>query len=414
MPGTSSSPMPFAEVVHVDVASGAPPRIHGSASGRAIVILWAEDRPVGQLRLLPDDDPVAAVSACSPAPFPEPAPAQATSRPRTATVVICTRDRPDQLARCLAGLPRQSHPADEVVVVDSASRGRETRDVARAAGARYIREDRPGLDIARNAGMLAARSEIVAYTDDDTELHPQWLDRLVTAFDANEVMAATGLVLPAELDTEAQWLFEDGWGFGRGFLRTDFGPSFYRANRSRGCPTWQFGAGANMAFRRTVPDAVGLFDERLDVGAAGCSGDSEYWYRIVAAGWTCRYEPSAVVFHHHRKQMDGYRKQIFHYMRGHVAALLVQYERTGDFGNLRRAFLTMPRYYARRTLALALRGRRPLDRVLLQELLGAGSGIPYYLWVSHVQRRRGTSDRPAPDRRPLESAGSPQVHSVRR
>ncbi len=389
MPGTSSSPVPFAEVIHVDVASEwLPPRDHASTSGRAIVVLWAEDRPVGQVRLMPDQDPSAAVSAHSQAVLPERAPEGAGTRPDTVTLVICTRDRPEQLARCLAGLPRQSRPPDEVVVVDNGSRGRATRDVALAAGTRYIRENRPGLDIARNAGLLAARSEIVAYTDDDTELHPQWLDRLVGAFDADEVMAVTGLVLPAELDTEAQWLFEQHWGFGRGFVRIDFGPSWYRAHRSRGCPTWEFGAGANMAFRRTVREAVGLFDERLDVGAAGCSGDSEYWYRIIAAGGTCRYEPSAVVFHHHRRQMDGFRSQIFHYMRGHLTALLVQYERTGDRGNLRRAFVRMPIYYVRRALALVVRGPRPGDRVLIQEVLGAGAGVLYYLRARCVRRTR--------------------------
>jgi glycosyltransferase involved in cell wall biosynthesis len=395
MPGTPTSPMPFAEVVHVDVASSAPARLRGSTSGRALVVLWSEDRPVGQLRLAPGDDPLSAVAAWAPARSPKPAAARTPPAPRTATVVICTRDRPHELARCLAGLPQQSRPPDEVVVVDNASAGLETRDVALAAGAHYIREDRPGLDIARNAGLLAARSDVVAYTDDDTELHPQWLARLLAAFDADEVMAVTGLVLPAALDTEAQWLFQDGWGFGRGFVRTDFGPEFYRASRPRGCPTWEFGAGANMAFRRTVRDAVGLFDERLDVGAAGCSGDSEYWYRIVAAGWTCRYEPSAVVFHHHRTQLAGLRRQIFHYMRGHVAALLVQYERTRDLGNLRRAFVTVPLYYARRVVALVVRGRRPGDLVLLHEVLGAGAGLPYYLWARYVRRMRAAPARSA-------------------
>src|SRR5688572_21186812 len=110
MPGTPTPPMPFAEVVHVDVAAGAPPRLRGSTSGRVLVVLWANDRPVGQLRLNPGDDPVAAVAAYPPARPPEPAPTSATTAHRTAAVVICTRDRPDQLARCLAGLPQQSRP----------------------------------------------------------------------------------------------------------------------------------------------------------------------------------------------------------------------------------------------------------------------------------------------------------------
>jgi GT2 family glycosyltransferase len=277
----------------------------------------------------------------------------------------------------------------EVIVVDNGSRGHQTRDVTLAAGVEYVRESRPGLDIARNTGFTTARSEIVAFTDDDTELHPCWLERLVGAFDAEEILAVTGLVLPAELDTQAQWMFEESWGFGRGYARRDFGPAFYQATRSQGTPTWEFGAGANMAFRRSAMDAVGLFDERLGAGAAGCSDDSEYWYRIVSAGWTCRYEPSAVVFHHHRADAVRLRSQIFQYMRGHVVALLVQFEKTGDVGNLRRAFVTLPRYYALRAAA-RLRGRRsPGDELLGTEVLGAVSGVFYYLWSRVMRRTRG-------------------------
>ncbi|MGY1827724.1 MULTISPECIES: glycosyltransferase family 2 protein [unclassified Blastococcus] len=381
----------FAEVVHVlfDDRGRVPT---GDWAGRlTLLVLWAGDRPVAQKWVAPADDPEAALRDLFSSAAPVPAPEAPAARPTpTVSVVICTRDRPEELARCLASLPRQSHPPDEVIVVDNASTGPRTREVAVAAGVHYVREDRPGLDIARNTGLLAARSDLIAYTDDDTELHPRWLERLVAAFeDDEEVLAVTGLVLPAELDTEAQWIFESRWGFGRGFMRIDFGPDFYRAKRPYGCPAWEIGAGANMAFRRSVVDEVGLFDERLDVGAAGCSGDSEYWYRILAAGRTCRYEPSAVVFHHHRAGMAGLRSQIFHYMRGHVTALLVQYERTGDLGNLRRAFLSLPSYYLRRSVRRVTRGREPGDRVFGREVSGALAGVVFYL------RNRRTRTRPA-------------------
>ncbi|WP_448614610.1 glycosyltransferase family 2 protein [Modestobacter sp. URMC 112] len=385
-----SRPERFAEVVHVRLGAGEQPGPSVAPGMRALVVLWDDDRPVGQVRILPDDDPVTVLSGPPPTPTTSPAEGASGRARATVSVVICTRDRPGELARCLDSLPRQRRPPDEVIVVDNASRGDETREVAGRAGVRYVREDRPGLDVARNTGLLAARSEIVAYTDDDTELHPGWLEHLAGAFDRDDVLAVTGLVLPASLDTEAQWTFETEWGFGRGFTRTDFGPDFYRRTRSRGTPAWKIGAGANMAFRRTVVDEVGLFDERLDVGAAGCSGDSEYWYRILAAGWTCRYEPSAVVFHHHRRQVDGLRRQIFHYMRGHVAALLVQYERTGDVGNLFRVFIWLPLSYGRKLLGRLL-GRRPAGSTLDQEVLGSIAGVGYYLWTRAARRPRAGS-----------------------
>ena len=296
----------------------------------------------------------------------------------TAAVVICTRDRPDELARCLASLPRQSYRPHEIIVVDNASRDGRTREVALAAGVTYLREDRPGLDIARNCGALHVTSEIVAYTDDDVLLHPRWLERLVAAFDDPAIAAVTGLVLPAELATEAQRHFEIHWGFGQGYLRRDFESARFVNRGSSVFPAWDIGAGASMAFRRTVFDEAGLFDERLDVGQAGCSGDSEYWYRLLAHGHCCRYAPDAIAFHYHRLTLDGLAGQIYSYMRGHTAALMVQYERTGIAANRARAFRWMPAWYARR-LALKLLGRRRAeDRFLTREIAGYLAGLRFY------------------------------------
>jgi GT2 family glycosyltransferase len=308
----------------------------------------------------------------------------------TSSLVICTRDRPEELQRCLAGLHRQSVPPGEVIVVDNASRAATTRDVALAAGVTYLREDRPGLDFARNTGATAASGEIVIYADDDTELHPRLIEHTLAAFDDPKIVAMTGLVLPATLRTEAQWLFEDQWSFGRGYERIDYDQNFYRVTRAKGCPAWTIGAGANMAFRRTIFDAIGLFDERLDVGQAGCSGDSEYWYRILAAGYTCRYEPTAVVWHHHRLEMAALSSQIYHYMRGHTAALMVQFERTGDLGNLYRAFVAMPYYYARRCLGRLVRGTVPSNRFLAEQVKGSIAGIWFYLRAPRLRSESGS------------------------
>jgi glycosyltransferase involved in cell wall biosynthesis len=307
----------------------------------------------------------------------------------TASVVICTRDRPEQLARCLASLPQQTQRAAEVIVVDNASRDMRTRDAALRANAVYVREDRPGLDYARNAGALAARGDIVAYTDDDVRLHPRWLERMVAAFDQPSIAAVTGLVLPAELETSAQRHFETHWSFGRGYRRIDFADEFFAADRTHGCPVWEIGAGASMAFRRDIFVTAGLFDERLDVGRAGCSGDSEFWHRILTHGRVCRYEPSAVVFHYHRRDWAGLSRQIEAYMRGHAAALMVQYERSGHLGHLRRAGVTMPLYYARRLCRLMLRSKRPEDRFLYKEAAGFLAGLLFYAREANWRALRG-------------------------
>ena len=122
-------------------------------------------------------------------------------------------------------------------------------------------------------------------------------------------MAVTGLVLPGELETETQLLAEGRlWGFNREFRPRLFDQRFFHRARFRRARV-DVGAGANMAIRREAFDLVGLFDERLGAGAAGCSEDSELWYRLLAEGWSCVYEPDAVVFHHHRRELGAIGRQ---------------------------------------------------------------------------------------------------------
>jgi GT2 family glycosyltransferase len=345
------------------------------------LILWRDGRTIAQFRAFSSSEPPLhwrmVERACETS-IAEPNPE--TSRSNI-SLVICTRDRPEDLDRCLASLPYQHRQPDQVVVVDNASRTNETRQVTERHGVIYVREDRPGLDIARNRGAAVSRGDIVAYTDDDTVLHPSWLHRIEEAFDAKEIWAVTGLAFPAELETEAQCLFEKVWSFGRGFQRRDFGPLFYSDTRKRASPAWEIGAGANMAFRREVFDKIGGFDERLDVGAAGCSGDSEFWNRILHAGGVCRYEPGAVIYHFHCRTLEGLRAQIRAYMRGHVAALLVQHERTGERGNLRRIYRSLPGWYLRQGIR-RLTGRRTASTCLwLDEVRGCLEGFSYY-WAA--------------------------------
>ena len=369
---------------HIDVAgdlAAEPPVV-----GDEFLVLWYGDWPVGQLRgrdtagpaarlrdRVPDD--VLARAAAGAA-------LERAGRPpdgRKVSVVICTRDRAEDLARCLAALPGQTRVPDQVVVVDNASRddGR-TRAVALAAGVDYVREDRPGLDIARNRGVRTAIGDIIAFTDDDVRLHPRWLERMAAAFDRDHVLAVTGLVLPAELETAAQLHFETYRGLaaatGRStsarssFART--APVAARPGRSAQGPAWPSGG------RRS--GAPGCSTSGSTWARPGARATSRYRHRVLFHGGTCRYEPAAAAFHYHRRDFAGLSRQITAYMRGHAAALLVQYERSGNLGSLRRAMATVPAWYARRWLR-TLRGRAERDVLLAEETRGFVSGLLFYL-----------------------------------
>ena len=293
------------------------------------------------------------------------------------SVVICTRDRAGYLRNCLEHLRSQYAAPVEIIVVDNASLSDDTRAVAESLDVRYVREDRPGLDIARNTGARAAKGSIVAYTDDDTKPDPYWTYRVFESFRDPSTAGMTGLVIAASLETEAEVIFEKFWPFNRGYVKKMYDEHFFSAFLNDGPPVWEIGAGANMAFRKQVFEETGYFDERLDVGAAGCSGDSELWYRILACGFSIQYNPQAVVYHSHRKSIPGLRRQLYSYMRGFTVAILIQYQRFGHRGNIQHLFKVM-RYY----LHLLKRGFPYYHfqyKTLFSEIRGILSGFVYYL-----------------------------------
>jgi len=305
---------------------------------------------------------------------PSQAPAQDIS------VVICTRDRGPALIKCLSSLAAQRSVPGEVVVVDNSQDG-NARDACRQFPAfRYVHEPHAGLSRARNTGVQASRFDIIAFTDDDVETHPGWTAEIARVFAERDVEAFTGLVLPARLDTAAQCCFQFAMGgFGSTFVPLTFDRRFFEETRPSGAHVWKIGAGANMAFRRSVFERVGLFDERLGAGAAGCSEDSELWYRLLAAGGVCLYEPRAVVFHHHRGDWPGLKRQIKAYMKGHVAALVTQYDNFGDRGNIVRIGKQLPVYFAKTFVKALFEGPPGRLGILTAEVQGWLAGLQFLL-----------------------------------
>lgn len=304
------------------------------------------------------------------------------------SVIICTRHRPQSLKNCLETLLNGPDRDFELIVVDNAPGNDDTLLVVQQfPQVRYVREDRKGLDIARNTGARTATGDIIAYTDDDVRIPHNWITNLKVSFADPLIMAVTGLVIPLSLDTRAQYIFEKKWGFNKGYLPRRFNHQYFIDNLAYGVPAWDIGAGANMAFRREAFLVAGLFDERLDVGAAGCSGDSEMWHRILAEGWDCRYVPELYVLHEHRSTGAGLRKQLFGYMRGHVSALLVQHENYRHPGELKRLQEGLPHYYKQRILSWIKGNREEYIRHIITEIRGCQSGVRFYKAHQHLRRQ---------------------------
>lgn len=250
------------------------------------------------------------------------------------SVVICTRDRLDQLAACLRSVAKQEYPRFEVLVVDNAPAGDEVRALTGAGlgGAgltsagpgpvplRYVWEARPGLSWARNAGAAAASGEIIAFLDDDEEPDRHWLAGLAAGFSrGRDIGCVTGMVLPARLDSPAQEWFEELGGHckGRGFSSALFSGA---GPQSPLFPLPPFGAGANMAFRQEVLACIGGFDVALGAGtpARACE-DTLALTMVLLDGYRIAYEPAALTRHHHRADAGGLGDQIEGYGVGLTA-----------------------------------------------------------------------------------------------
>ena len=377
-----NSPLP---IVHIDLARHPPE----DPVGAAFVVIWWHSLPLGQLRLGPEARSAPwfrklVAEAVAPAVTemlqlgslsgsltvnageiqPQSASFLAGSDPLSAldelrkpegrgvsgsalTVVICTRDRPEGLDRTLRAIAGQRVPPGETIVVDNAPSTAAARDIVRRYHAvRYVTQPIVGLSAARNHGIRNVTTSLVAFTDDDAEPHPTWIGELVRGFAEPSTVAVTGLTLPGSLDSDAQKVFEFQLAtFSHGFSPRRYDSSWFETQRRHGAPVWKIGAGVNMAFRSEVFERIGGFDERLGAGRAGCSEDSELWYRLLAAGYSIDYIPSVVVSHFHRSDMEGLNRQLANYSEGHVAALFAQFGRFRCVGDLRRALVSLPRHY---------------------------------------------------------------------
>ena len=245
------------------------------------------------------------------------------------SVVVCTRERPDDLRRCLGSLTEQDHPNFAVWVIDNSPTSDRTRQVVNSFNndldIRYEVEPRPGLSRARNRGLRSGLAgEVVAWLDDDEIADPLWLSELARSFDGRpEIVATSGAVIPAELVTSAQVWFEQfgGHSKGRGFIADEFSPTTWSRQHPL-YPLPPFGVGANMAVRIDSLFRIKGFDEVLGAGAPAQAGeDTKAFSDLLRQGGTVAYRPSALTRHFHRRDFDALRRQ----MRGYGVGLSAFY-----------------------------------------------------------------------------------------
>lgn len=412
----------------------APPEIPVEAPGgrryRAAVIFTVDGgRPVGRIQVALDHSLSSAevrelIAAQGPATgvWPPCEHSRSTSLPRATVVVPTSGERPADLRRCVASLERLDYPDYEVLVVDNRARQGLPPLFEGSSGppsrVRVLRQPVRGISSAKNQGVESATGEVIAFTDDDVLVDHRWLRALVTPMTADSSIGmVAGLILPRELDTDAQCWYEEYAGLSdRGFeplayvpQRRTAGPRRSRAvsvqckdvlgTVRREIPLFaaagQGAMGANMAVRSEVIRDVGGFHTALGAGTRAAGGeDYLLCLRVLDSGRTLFYEPAAVVFHRHRRTYPDVVRGIRSWGTGLVAALTaLSLEEPRYIPDIVRwAGRSAPRVGRHQPPAGQPRHTHPPLRLRWAELSGMLVGVPAYARARIERRARRVKD----------------------
>jgi glycosyltransferase involved in cell wall biosynthesis len=285
-----------------------------------------------------------------------------------------------------------------ILVIDNAPSDGQTEQLARNfPDVSYFRENVPGLDFARNRALAESSAEFIAFVDDDATLDRSWLCGLHHGWQIHpEAAAFVGPVLPLELETKAQVLFEQMGGFGRDFTMARFGSTIPDSKRYP-YNAGMLGAGCNMVFRRKLLLELGGFDEALDTGEPlPGGGDIDMFYRVIRSGHMIVREPKMLVYHQHRREYAELRHQMWTWGLSVMAFMSKCYLREPANRSIIREWIGWWFRYSLRKMAIVYRGqpdRRPAD-LALAEILGAIVGLcgEYQRsWRRAVRRRASCS-----------------------
>jgi GT2 family glycosyltransferase len=306
-----------------------------------------------------------------------------------ATLVITTCGGPGtRLTATVRDALAQTYPSYEVVVVDNRPATSGVPALLEAAypvepRLRYVAEPIAGLSHARNAGAVAANGDLVAFTDDDVAIDPDWLACLVAGFDNPAVACVTGLILPLELETDAQRLLEEFGGYAKGFDRRTWDLDEHRSDSALYPYTvGAFGSGASAAFRRDALAAIGGFDNALGAGTAARGGeDIDIYVTCIEKGYQIVYEPGAIVRHAHNREMDQVHRKVRDYGVGLGAMLTKHLIR--DWPTFVAMMVRLPvgarHLFGRDSTKNAGRSRSYPKSLIVAELVGLAYGPVAYL-----------------------------------
>jgi GT2 family glycosyltransferase len=214
------------------------------------------------------------------------------------SVVVCTRNRVQSFKRSFEALvcSTTAHPWELVIVDNGSTDG--TDEYLKSIRARKLNgpsvittlEPKRGLAAARNRGWRTSTGRIVAFTDDDCYVSKDFVDAILAVFEENSEIGFLGGRILLYDSSDRRLAINDSDN--RLYLKPY---EFFPAGAVQG---------ANMAFRRSVLERIGGFDERLGAGTPFPSEDTDALAAALWAGIPGVYDPRPLVYHHHQRKTE--------------------------------------------------------------------------------------------------------------
>jgi GT2 family glycosyltransferase len=228
--------------------------------------------------------------------------------PRTIGVLIATYQRPDDLLRCLSALKKQTLPPDDILLVvredDAATRSKLSDYPWDALPIRVFTVNVPGTVAARNAGLDACKTDILAIIDDDTSPRIDWMSRIMENFRTDPCLGGLGgrdrCFDGARFDDRKEAIVGKIQWHGRTIGNHHLGFGQLREVDML--------KGANMSFCAKAFADV-RFDLRLKGKGAQPGEDFCFSVDVKSRGWKLAYDPLVVVDH-----FASQRVEIRHYV----------------------------------------------------------------------------------------------------
>lgn len=216
------------------------------------------------------------------------------------SLVIATYNRAEQLLVTLGSVASQQYSAEEweCIVVDNNSTDATRSYVEKfcaehpSLNIRYCFELKQGLSYARNAGIAAAKGDIIAFIDDDERIVEEFIGAYINLFDSYpEAMAAGGRIIAEYPTGRPRWMSK--------YVEQPIANPMDFGDHISLFPQSRIPGGGNMAMRRRVFETIGVFDTTLGRTGKSLIGgeESELFERIKANDMTCYYVPRAVMYH---------------------------------------------------------------------------------------------------------------------